>query len=308
MSESADAKPADIISNAEVALESAIANGGGGFALHEAGQQRRIVLRHRVEEALRVAIDSDELVVHYQPLVDIDTGLMVGAEALIRWDRPGHGLLPPSEFIEIAEESGIIVPLGTWVIDRVCHDVSQWPERSGSPGPVVTINLSARQLADDSLVGTIISLMDRHGVDSTNIGFEVTESMGIEDMEQAGVALRRLSALGCKLAIDDFGIGYATLDYLRRFSMADTIKIDRSFVSGLGTSREDSAIVTASVALADSLGLSVVAEGVESYDQYAELKALGCEIAQGYVLSPPVPLERAHELWLTGYLIDLTVL
>ena len=300
--------PAAIISNAESALERAVANGRAGFALFEEGLQRRVVVRHEVEQALQVAITEDELVVHYQPLVDIKTGIMIGAEALIRWDRPGHGLLPPGDFIEIAEETGIIIQLGAWVIDKVCSNINDWPLREGSDGPTITVNLSARQLSDPSLVSTIITSMDRHGVSAKNIGFEVTESMGVEDLEQASIALRRLAALGCKLAIDDFGIGYATLDYLRRFSMADTIKIDRSFVSGLGTSREDSAIVSASVALADSLGLSVVAEGVETYDQYLALAALGCQLAQGYVLSPPVPLERAYELWIARYLIDLTAL
>lgn len=300
--------PATIISNAESALDRAVANGRAGYALYEEGLQRRVVVRHEIEQALQIAITEDELVVHYQPLVDIATGLMIGAEALIRWDRPGHGLLPPGDFIEIAEETGIIVPLGAWVIDKVCSSINSWPHREGSHGPTITVNLSARQLSDPSLVSTIITSMDRHGVSPKNLGFEVTESMGVEDLEQASIALRRLSALGCKLAIDDFGIGYATLDYLRRFSMADTIKIDRSFVSGLGTSREDSAIVSASVALADSLGLSVVAEGVETYDQFQALAKLGCALAQGYVLSPPVPIERAFELWTAGYLIDLTAL
>ncbi|MEZ5343898.1 MAG: EAL domain-containing protein [Acidimicrobiales bacterium] len=227
--------PAAIISNAESALDRAIKNGRAGYAMFEEGLQRRVVVRHEVEQALQVAITEDELVVHYQPLVDIQTGMMIGAEALIRWDRPGHGLLPPGDFIDIAEETGIIIQLGAWVIDKVCANINTWPLRNGSVGPMITVNLSARQLSDPSLVSTIITSMDRHAVNARNIGFEVTESMGVEDLEQASLALRRLAALGCKLAIDDFGIGYATLDYLRRFSMAETIKIDRSFVSGLGT-------------------------------------------------------------------------
>ncbi len=295
--------PASIISNAELALARAVESGRGRYAIFEQGLQQRIVIRHEVEQALHVAITDDELVLHYQPLVEISTGRMVGAEALIRWDRPGHGLLSPLAFIEIAEDTGLIVPLGAWVVDEVCRRLSEWPVGADGAKPVISVNLSARQLADPSLVSTILAAMDRHGVSTDHIGFEVTESMRVEDVEVASSTLKRLAALGCKLSIDDFGIGYATLDYLRRFSMADAIKIDRSFVDGLGESREDTAIVTASLALAASLGLTVVAEGVETTNQYAELADLGCDFAQGYLLSRPVPLEEAHELWRRRQLI-----
>lgn len=295
--------PATIISNAELALARAVASGRGRFAIFEQGLQQRIVIRHEVEQALHVAITEDELILHYQPVVEISTGRMMGAEALIRWDRPGHGLLSPAAFIEIAEDTGLIVPLGAWVIDEVCRRLSAWPAGADGAKPVISVNLSARQLADPALVATILSAMDRHGVSTDHIAFEVTESMRVEDVEVASSTLRRLAALGCKLSIDDFGVGYATLDYLRRFSMADAIKIDRSFVDGLGESREDTAIVTASLALASSLGLTVVAEGVETMQQYAELADLGCDFAQGYLLSRPVPLEDAHELWRRRQLI-----
>jgi diguanylate cyclase (GGDEF)-like protein len=295
--------PASIISSAELALARAVESGRGRFAVFEQGLQQRIVIRHEVEQALHVAITEDELTLHYQPIVEISTGRMVGAEALIRWDRPGHGLLAPAAFIEIAEDTGLIVPLGAWVVDEVCRRLAEWPVGVDGARPTVSVNLSARQLADPSLVSTILAAMDRHGVSTDHIGFEVTESMRVEDIEVASSTLKRLAALGCKLAIDDFGIGYATLDYLRRFSMADSIKIDRSFVDGLGQSREDTAIVTASLALASSLGLSVVAEGVETMGQYAELADLGCELAQGYLLSRPVPLEEIHQLWRRRQLI-----
>ena len=295
--------PAVVISNAESALASAIAAGRSRYAVYEKGLQQQVVVRHEVEQALHIAITDDELVVHYQPLVDIATGRMVGAEALIRWERPGFGLLPPSDFIEIAEDTGLIVPLGAWVIDEVCHRLADWPVGTDGQRPTISVNLSARQLGDPSLIPTILGALDRHGVSTEDIGFEVTESMRVEDVEAASITLKRLAALGCKLSIDDFGIGYATLDYLRRFSMADTIKIDRSFVDGLGTSREDTAIVTASLALAASLGLSVVAEGVETVAQYGLLGDLGCDLAQGYLMSKPVPLDEAHDLWSRRQLI-----
>lgn len=295
--------PASIISNAELALAQAINGGRGRYAVFEQGLQQQVVVRHEVEQALHVAITEDELVLHYQPIIEISTGRMVGAEALVRWDRPGHGLLPPGEFIEIAEETGLIVPLGAWVVDEVCRQLADWPVGADGVRPVISVNLSARQLADPALVSTILAATDRHGISTEYLGFEVTESMRVEDVEVASNTLRRLSTLGCRLSIDDFGIGYATLDYLRRFSMADTIKVDRSFVDGLGTSREDTAIVTASLALAESLGLSVVAEGVETIHQYAELGDLGCDFAQGYLLSKPVDLVETHDLWRRRQLI-----
>lgn len=296
--------PNVIISYAESALAQAVAGGRSRYSIFEKGHANPVLVRLEVEKALEVALTDDELVVHYQPLVDIASGRMIGAEALLRWDRPGKGLLPPSEFIEIAEASGLIVPLGAWVIDEVCRQIAAWPLSAEGGKPVVSVNLSARQLSDPGLIPVIYSALERHQVPSASLGFEVTESMKVDDVERATAALRQLASIGCKISIDDFGIGYATLDYLRRFSMADTIKIDRSFVSGLGVSREDSAIVATSTSLAAQLGLSVVAEGVETYDQFAELAKLGCDIAQGYLLSPPVPLERAHHLWEQSELIS----
>ncbi len=288
---------ATVVSNAESALAQARNLGGGRYHLFEEGLQSQVVIRHEVEQALEVAITADELVLHFQPFVDLASGLMIGAEALVRWDRPGHGLLPPNEFIEIAEETGLIVPLGAWVIDEACRHLAEWPEDPSGGRPLLTVNLSAAQLVDDSLIPTIVSAIDRHHIAPGLIGFEVTESMQVDDLDGATEVLRRIAALGCPLAIDDFGIGYATLDYLRRFSMADTIKIDRSFVSGLGSSREDTAIVSASVALASTLGLDVVAEGVETYHQLAELRGLGARVGQGYVISKPVPIDEALRLW-----------
>ena len=296
--------PAKIISNAESALARAIENGRGNYALYEEELQQRVVVRHEVEQALRVAMAEQQLVLHYQPLVEIESGRMMGAEALIRWERPGHGLLAPGAFIEIAEDSGLIVPIGAWVIDETCRQLALWPVGPDGERPVISVNLSAKQLAEESLPTTVLAALARHGVDPTSLGFEVTESMRVEDIETAISTLKTLADLGCKLAIDDFGIGYATLDYLRRFSMADTLKIDRSFVSGLGLSREDTAIVSASIALARSLGLSVVAEGVETVDQYQGLDELDCDFAQGYLLSKPVPLDEAHQLWIDRSLIQ----
>lgn len=286
-----------IIGNAESALASAVDGGRARFALFDKDLQHEALARHELEQDLHTAITEGQLVLHYQPVCDVTTGQMVGAEALVRWDRPGHGLLGPGDFIEVAEETGLIVPLGAWVIEEVARSLAAWPRSPRGRWPVVTVNLSARQLADESLVPMVLETLHSWKLPPVRMGFEVTESMQVDDVEAAVDALNALSALGSRIAIDDFGIGYATLDYLRRFSMADVIKIDRSFVAGLGRSREDTAIVSASMALARSLGLQVVAEGVETIAQLEQLAELGCHYAQGYALSAPVPLDAAVQLW-----------
>lgn len=288
--------PAAVISNAESALARATASGRGQMAMFEADLRRHVVDRHETEQALHQAITKDELVIHYQPLVEIRTGYMVGAEALVRWDRPGFGLLYPPSFIQIAEESELILPMGNWIIDKVCADLGQWPKSNGR-SPMVTINLAAAQLAVDTLVPTVVSALQRNNLHPTRVGFEITESMEIRDLEAAGVNLNRLSELGCRIAIDDFGIGHATLDYIRQFSMANALKIDRSFVAGLDNSKEDTAIVNASIALASSLGLQVIAEGVENIEQLTALEELGCRYAQGFALAKPAPFDEVLALW-----------
>ncbi|MEM9135042.1 MAG: EAL domain-containing protein [Actinomycetota bacterium] len=299
--------PAAVIGNAESAVSRAIKSGRSRFALFDERLQYEAVTRQDIEQALHDAIRRRELVLHYQPVCEVATGRMVGAEALIRWDRPGHGLLAPGQFIDVAEESGIIVELGAWVIEQVAADLGRWPRVSGR-APVVSVNLSARQLADPSLLPTVRGALERHDLSPVQLSFEVTESMQIHDFEAATDTLDELSDLGCRIAIDDFGIGYATLDYLRRFSVANLLKIDRSFVSGLEDSREDHAIVSASLALASALDLLVVAEGVETLDQIERLNNLGCTYAQGYALSRPVPLDRVLELWESEFLFPPPVI
>jgi len=400
--EQSGVSPTAIISNAESALAAATEGGRGRYALYDPGRQRVAKSRHAFEQALAAAITGGELEVHYQPVCEISTGRMIGAEALVRWNRPGHGLVSPAEFIDVAEETGLIVPIGAWLIDEVARHVAAWPrmaERAAGrvvpasgaetgddgPGaavvdlsrgaadpvldlvtsataaaqeaaaaaaaramtpadedddadaelavvlgvrfgkgrgggrnggdqadeprlddvPVMSINLSARQLAEEeTLVPHVVDALRRHDLAPESLGFEVTESMRIDDPEVAAGTLRALSGLGCRIAVDDFGIGYATLDYLRHFSMADIIKIDRSFVAGLGRSKEDTAIVHASLALAESLKMRVVAEGVETVDQLVQLDEMGCHYAQGYVLSPPVDLDTAVSLWVKRYLAN----
>ena len=288
--------PAEVISSAESALATATSVGRGQFAMFEAEYQHDVVRRHELEQALRHAIASDELVLHYQPLVEIKSGFMIGAEALVRWERPGHGLIPPGDFISVAEDAGLIIALEEWVIDRACQDLASWPKVKGRSA-LVSINLSARHLEVDTLVPTVIRALQRNNLRPNRVGFEITESMAVLDTTAALANLEKLEGLGCRIAIDDFGIGHASLDYLRRFSMASAIKIDRSFVAGLIDSPEDAAIVKASIGMADALGLQVVAEGVETVEQLLKLRDLGCRYAQGFVLSRPIPFEIVLEVW-----------
>ncbi len=292
----ADLVPAEIISNAESALANATNIGRGQFAMFEAEHQHDVVRRHETEQALRQGIAEDQLVLHYQPLVEIRSGFMVGAEALVRWQRPGHGLLLPGAFIDIAEDADLMVPLGEWVINRACEDLTRWPKVKGR-SPLVSINLAARHLEVDTLVPTVIRALQRNDLTPNRLGFEITESMAVLDADAALANLDKLAGLGCRIAIDDFGIGHASLDYLRRFSMASAIKIDRSFIAGIIDSPENQAIVKASVGMADALGMQVVAEGVESVEQLLRLRDLGCHYAQGFVLSKPMPLDIVVEVW-----------
>ncbi len=297
--------PAGVISNAESALADAEAMGRGKYAMFKAEHQHDVVVRHRTEQALHKAIVEDELVVHYQPLIEIKTGYMIGAEALLRWERPDHGLLSPGEFIPVAEESELIVPMGEWVIDQVCEDLALWPKSKGRL-PLVSINLAARHLEVDTLVPTVIRALQRNDLHPRRLGFEITESMEVADLKAALANLNKLSELGCRIAIDDFGVGHASLDYLRRFPMASALKIDRSFIAGLNRSREDRAIVTASIAMAESLGLQSVAEGVESVEQLLMLRDMGCRYAQGFVFSRALPLDIVLQIWGKGQLYRST--
>ncbi len=289
--------PTEIVSKAESAMLTAMQSGRGQFAMFDSELQRNSAESQTLEQALHRAIMNEELLLHYQPVFGLETGQMVGAEALVRWTHPEEGLISPAAFMDLAEESGLIIPMGDWIINKAAEAAASWPEIDGR-FPIVTVNLSARQMADTGLVTTIEESLRRFDLPPSRLGFEITESAQINDLDLACETLRRITALGCRVAIDDFGIGHATLDYLRRFSMASAIKIDRSFTSGLATVREDSAIVAASIAMATSLGMQVVAEGVESQDQLRELRRLGCHYAQGFLLSRPVSIEVAQKIWL----------
>jgi diguanylate cyclase (GGDEF)-like protein len=249
------------------------------------------------EADLRRALAGGELVNVYQPIVQPGDGRITGFEALVRWQHPTRGMLGPADFIEVAEQSGLIVDVGAQVLREACAEAARWQTVSSrSGGPVhVSVNVSPRQLADPGLVATVVESLEAAGLDPSLLSLEITESALVGDAQSTLDVLSRLKELGIGIELDDFGTGYSSLTYLRRFPI-DAVKIDRSFVSGLATSPEDSAIVGAVISLGRSLGLPVIAEGVETNAQAEQLAALGCGLAQGFLFSRPMDAQATHEL------------
>lgn len=246
---------------------------------------------------LRRAIERDELRLHYQPVIDLATGRTVGVEALARWQHPERGLLGPGEFIPLAEETGLILPLGTWVLERALHQLAEWRHGGGDVDEVwVAVNLSARQMRDPRLVDRVAQALHRTGVPPRCLHLEITETVVMESVDTAIETLERLRMIGVHISVDDFGTGYSSLAYLKRLPVS-TLKIDRSFVDGLGTDASDRSIVDAIVNLARSLDLAVVAEGVETLHQVRILRELGVDTGQGYLWSFPLPAEDV-ESWI----------
>ena len=264
-------------------------DGGGGAGHHGDDDLSR---------ALAEGIRTGELVLHYQPKIELESRRMVGVEALVRWDRPGHGLVPPGEFIAAAEASGVIVELGAWVLRTALADARRWTGVTGGrPSLGVSVNVSTRQFGT-AFPELVREALASSGVDPSLLCLEVTESTVMSDVESAAEMLTALRSMGLTVSIDDFGTGYSSLSYLRHFPV-DELKADRSFVAGLGREPADTALVGGIVSLAHALALEVVAEGVETEEQLVALATVGCDIAQGYYFSRPVPAERITELLAT---------
>ena len=277
----------ELIRDADAAMYRAKEAGGGRIMLFDEVTRQRALTRLHTETALRAAIERDEFRVYFQPEVSVETGAIVGLEALVRWEHPDDGLVGPDRFIALAEETGLIVPIGTWVLNEACRLAQRWQaERAHDEPLVVRVNVSARQLAHDDLIDLVAAALQRTGMDPAHLCLEVTESVLVEDPESSVRTLGALKALGVKIAVDDFGTGYSSLEYLRTFPV-DCVKIDRSFVRGIPHSSEDVAIVNAVIELGHALGLSVTAEGVETSEQLGNLQTTGCDTAQGFLFSRP---------------------
>ena len=276
-----------LFKNADTAMYRAKSMGKNRYQLHNVSMDASNQERLSLEKSLRQALEKGELELHYQPQVNIHSGEMTGVEALVRWQHPEQGLVSPARFIPLAEETGLILPLGEWVVRAACQQNKAWQD-SGMPAMRVTVNLSARQFRERELLNTVASALEESRLDPSCLGLEITETNAMHDVDYTIETLQGLKDMGIQIAVDDFGTGYSSLSYLKRFPI-DMLKIDRTFVQGIPNDRSNAAITTAIIALAHSLQLKVIAEGVEARSQLAFLRSLRCDEFQGFLLSRPLP-------------------
>ncbi len=286
----------ELLRHADIAMYHCKGQGCSGVQFFTQDMERRLDARLTMEQGLLRALQREEFVLHFQPQVDLRRGGIVGMEALLRWQSPELGLVPPLEFIPVAEESSLIVDIGHWVLDKTCATLRAWRD-AGLPLVPVAVNIAASQFARRDFDITVQEVLGRFGVDPGLLELELTESLSMSDPMETIALMHRLRAIGIKMAIDDFGTGYSNLSYLKRFPV-DRLKIDKSFTSGLASNAEDHAIVSAVISLAHSLGLKAIAEGVETEDQLRLLLAEGCDEIQGYYFSKPLPEPAAREMLL----------
>ena len=289
-------KPEDCLRDADTAMYRAKALGKARHEIFDKSMHDRAVTLLDLETDLRRAVERREFLVHYQPIVALETSRISGFEALLRWQHPARGLVFPTEFISVAEETGLIVPIGQWILGEACRQTRIWQEQIGAQKPLaISVNLSSKQFLQPDLVERINQMLLKTGFDPRSLKLEITESVVMENAGEATARIRQLRDLGVELYLDDFGTGYSSLSYLHRFPV-DTLKIDRSFISRMGARDKDSEIVRTIVELAHNLHMEVIAEGVETEEQLSHLKALQCEYGQGYYFSKPLDAKSAERL------------
>jgi diguanylate cyclase (GGDEF)-like protein/PAS domain S-box-containing protein len=289
-------RPEVLLREADVAMYRAKAGGKDHYTVYRPEMGQLSSQRLTLEGDLRRALEREEFVLYYQPKVLVETGKIFAFEALTRWEHPERGLLHPADFIPLAEETQLIIPIGRWVLEQACCQVREWQKRYPADQPLaVNVNLSARQFYDPDLVEQVAGVLEETALDASSLVLEITEGTTMQEAVSTTATLAALRGLGVRLAIDDFGTGYSSLSYLKRFPV-DVIKIDRSIVEGLGQDRADSAIVSATITLAHALGLEVVAEGVETGEEAVELQTLGCNFGQGYYWATPLPARETGAL------------
>jgi diguanylate cyclase (GGDEF)-like protein len=290
-----DREPEELLSDADAAMYRAKELGRGRYEMFDAGLRDRITARLCLEADLRRALEGEgRLWVAYQPYYRLPGRQVAGVEALVRWDHPERGSIPPVEFIPMAEESGLVVPLGAYVLRAACEQVARWQQRD--PGLRLTVNVSARQMATSDFVETVQSILADTGLHPDSLGLEITERLLLEETPGTTLTIELLQALGVRLLLDDFGTGYSSLRYLQRYPL-DGLKIDRAFVAGLGEDGAgDGAIVEAIVGMTRALGMGVIPEGIETDGQLERLMAMGCDHAQGFLLSRPLPADELEGL------------
>ncbi len=290
-----------VLRDADLALYGAKRHGRARLEVFDPSADSTGVELLATEQALRLALRHGELRLHYQPTVDLGTGRITGVEALLRWEHPQRGLVPPGEFIPAAEESGLIVSIGEWVLREACSQLASWQRTKDlAPGLQVAVNVSARQLSRPELPRTVADALAYAELDPSCLCLEITESAVIQDAETALANLEAIKRLGVSLALDDFGIGFSSLSQIRDLPPVDVIKVDRSFTAGLGQNDSDSAVVTAVLGLSRALGLKSIAEGVETDDQLGHLRDLGCDIGQGFYFARPLPADQIEPMLADG--------
>ncbi|ONF45858.1 putative bifunctional diguanylate cyclase/phosphodiesterase, partial [Methylobacterium radiotolerans] len=288
----ADGTDADrLLKNADLALYRAKLDGRGTYRFFEPEMDARMQARRKLELDMRQALARREFQLHYQPQMQLASGTLIGCEALIRWRHPDRGLVSPLDFIPLAEEIGLIVPIGEWVVRQACRDAVTWPDPMS-----VAVNVSPAQFKSDRLVETIISALAGSGLPARRLEVEITEGVLLQENDRTLQTLHRLRELGVRVSMDDFGTGYSSLSYLRSFPF-DKIKIDRSFVKDLTSKPDGEAIIRAIAGLGRSLGMTTVAEGVETSEQMQRIRFEGCTDVQGYLISKPVPAEDLRQVF-----------
>ena len=287
----------ELLRDADAAMYRAKAGGKGRVELFDLSMRERLMERIALESDLRLALDRGEFRMRYQPVISLGDGEIIGVEALLRWEHPERGLLEPAQFMAVAESTGLIVPIGEWAIEEACRQAAGWRDMRGAGQTAlsVSVNVSPRQIARSELVSSIAEILERTGLEANLLDLEITEHVLLGDADASAKVLRELKAIGVRLVLDDFGTGYSSLSYLKRFTI-DALKIDRSFVDGLGHDPENGAIVNAVLGMARALDVGVTAEGVETPEQLARLRASGCAFAQGYLFSQPIPPDDVPEL------------
>ncbi len=286
----------ELLRNADVAMYTAKTKGKARFEIFEARMHDEVVARLGLEAELRRAIDRREFVIHYQPIVKLETGEVIGAEALVRWQHPTRGLVPPMEFIPLAEETGLIVPLGGWILRQACRQLAEWQRLRGGGEPfVMNVNLSSRQLVRDAIADEVAAAVDESGIRASWLVLEVTETVLMADPVVAATALGHIRDLGVRVALDDFGSGYSSLTHLRRFPI-DIVKIDKSFADDVATGGVESAIARSIIDLGRAMQIDTVAEGIEVDEQAEMLRSLGCEFGQGFYFAKPLEPAAWEEL------------
>ncbi len=284
-----------LLQNADAAMYQAKNKGKSAYERYSPEMKEHSQERIQLESRLRRALELDEFQLYYQPIVEVDTGVVLGAEALIRWINPAMGLISPDKFIPLAEETGLIIPIGEWVLKTACRDMKSWQDQTGM-NLTIAINVSPRQFRDINFVSTVLDALEQNQLDAHNLELEITERLILDDSIETFQILNSLDKKGVRLSVDDFGTGYSALGYLKSYPF-DTLKIDRSFVQDVIHEEEDAALVTAIITMAHSLGLKVIAEGVEELEQLGFLKSHDCDYAQGYYFSKPVEKDAFSD-WL----------